>query len=500
MSATVREVQKAIEQNDLLSSTSLEKFLQQHKDEGDGKRLAELFVRDGLLTRWQAKFLLQNKAELLTLGSYILLDRLGAGGMGVVFKAKHRTMDRTVAIKTLHPEVARKKETISRFYREVKAAAKLVHKNIVTAYDAGEERNIHFLVMEYVRGRDLGQIVKEAGPIPWRQAVDLVLQAASGLAHAHSKGLVHRDIKPSNLLLDRDATVKVLDLGLARLVAMSADEAEAAGEDITHAGQVMGTMDYMAPEQAEDISGVDQRADIYSLGCTLYYLVTGQPMYPGKTLLNKMMAHRQKPIPALANDDAPVPAGIDAVFRRMVAKDPDERFQTMAEVIDAFTHTLQNLSQSDSGESDASASTVAKRLAMVAANTHSETAAFSEMSNLKGGATGSSFDLDGSSEMALPWEEKGRWHEQFSPLHWGILAVAVIAVSSAVLLIEAPKKDVGISRPAEDDDTRPREPRVRWASTPDSPVDIPEERPASEAASETDSKKESAQEENSFSF
>ncbi len=499
MSASVRDLQQAIEHNDLLSSHSLERFLGQHKDENDGKRLAELFVRDGLLTRWQAKFLVQNKAELLTLGSYVLLDRLGAGGMGVVFKARHGTMDRTVAIKTLHPEVAKKKATIARFYREVKATAKLVHKNIVTAYDAGEERNIHFLVMEYVRGRDLGQIVKETGPIPWRQAIDLILQAASGLQHAHAKGLVHRDIKPSNLLLDREGTVKVLDLGLARLVSMSADEAEAAGEDITHAGQVMGTMDFMAPEQAEDISGVDQRADIYSLGCTLYYLVTGQPMYPGKSLLNKMMAHRQKLVPTLTNENTPVPAAIDAIYHQMVAKDPEDRFQTMADVIDAFRHVLQSLSPTDSA-SDSATSTAAKRLAMAVTKTQTELPAYSEMSDLKGGATGSTFDLDGSSEMALPWEVQRKWHENLSPVHWGILAVAAATVASAVLLIEPPEKTEGFSRSSADSETKPREPRVIYASSPEPPENDSAEVPDLNTTGDAAPSKKQLQEENSFSF
>ncbi len=257
----------------------------------------------------------------------------------MVLKARHRRMDRVVALKTLPPHAMREPEAVQRFYREVKAAARLVHPNIVTAYDAGEQEGIHYLVMEYVEGQDLATLVKEHGPLPVAQALDCLIQAGRGLAYAHSQGVIHRDIKPGNLLVDRQGVVKILDMGLARLVWAPARDG-ATEEQLTASGQVMGTCDYMAPEQAVSTHRVDHRADIYSLGCTLYRLLTGEPPYTGQTLMEVLLAHREAPIPGLRSKRPDVSEELEGVFRRMVAKRPEERYGTMAEVVEALEGCL----------------------------------------------------------------------------------------------------------------------------------------------------------------
>jgi tRNA A-37 threonylcarbamoyl transferase component Bud32 len=270
--------------------------------------------------------LFQGKTKGLVLGNYVLMEKLGQGGMGMVFKARHRKMGRVVALKVLSPSVTKNPRAVKRFQREAHAAAQLQHPNIVGAYDAGEDKGIHFLVMEYVDGSDLSSLVKKQGPTSIAQAVDCILQAAQGLAHAHAAGIVHRDIKPSNLLLASAGGVKVLDMGLARF---DSSGNSTVPDELTQSGSIMGTCDYMAPEQALNSKYADQRSDVYSLGCTLYYLVTGKVMYAGETSMEKLLAHRETPTPALPG----VSKGLQAVYQRMVAKDPKERYQSMKEAI-----------------------------------------------------------------------------------------------------------------------------------------------------------------------
>jgi len=333
---------QSLQASGLFSSEDLERYRNRWFKEGlpdSGEELARELVRHGVLTSFQAGCLLRGKTKFLVLGEYEILDQLGKGGMGVVFKARHRRMERVVALKTLPPQAMKDPESVQRFYREVKAAARLIHPNIVTAYDAGEQHGIHYLVMEYVDGQDLASLVKEHGPMPLEEALECVLQAARGLAYAHSQGVIHRDIKPSNLLVDRSGVVKILDMGLARLMFDPAKDG-VTGDQLTATGQVMGTCDYMAPEQAVSTHRVDGRADIYSLGCTLYRLLTGEPPYPRQTLMEVLVAHREAPIPSLSKARPDVPVEVDMVFQRMMAKRPEDRYQRMEEVIEALEHCL----------------------------------------------------------------------------------------------------------------------------------------------------------------
>jgi serine/threonine protein kinase len=252
-------------------------------------------------------------------------------------------MDRLSAIKLLKPESMQSPDLVKRFHQEVHVAAKLNHPNIVTTYDAGEENGFHYLIMEFVEGRDLASIVKTQGPIPLAQAFDCVLQAARGLEYAHSLGVIHRDIKPGNLLLATDGSIKILDMGLARIEQPEEELPEEATvlERLTQRGQMLGTVDYMSPEQASCTRNADQRADIYSLGCTLYRLITARPIYDGNTAIAKLMSHYEADIPNLSEAQKEVSPHLERVFRQMVAKLPEDRFQSMTEVIAALENSKQ---------------------------------------------------------------------------------------------------------------------------------------------------------------
>jgi CheY-like chemotaxis protein/tRNA A-37 threonylcarbamoyl transferase component Bud32 len=312
----------------LLAEDEMRDFVSKHPSLG-ALALSEALISSGLLTAYQLESICQGFPEELRIGNYDVLDKLGAGGMGTVMKARHRRMKRVVAIKLLLPKFCENDAFVRRFQREVETIAKLGHPNIVMAYDADECDSGHFLVMEFVDGRDLASVVEKAGPMTVPEAVDCILQAARGLAYAHSLNVIHRDIKPANLLRDKNGVVKVTDLGLARLAA-SPEAAPATG--ITQAGFVLGTPDYMPPEQAVDSTDLDQRADIYSLGATLFVLLTGSVMYPGHSVMAVLLNHRDAEIPPLKG----APPALEAIFRKMVAKMPADRYQSMNEVIAAL--------------------------------------------------------------------------------------------------------------------------------------------------------------------
>jgi serine/threonine protein kinase len=302
---------------------------------GDIDLLSTELIRAGILTRYQAAAIRQRKTKGLVIGDYVVLDKIGAGGMGLVLKARDRRRERIVALKLLPPSISRDKAAVIRFRREAAAVARLRHPNIVAALDSGETHGLLFLVMELVDGKDLARLVKEKGPMSVAQAVNCILQAARGLKAAHAMGIIHRDIKPANLLLDRSGMVKVLDLGLARVnPGQDMLTADSSVLNLTVSGTFVGTVDYMSPEQAYDPRLADGRSDVYSLGCTLHYLLTGKPPFGGDGFMERLLGHRERPIPSLKKLRRDVPDFLNQVFQRLLAKSPEGRPQTMTDVIE----------------------------------------------------------------------------------------------------------------------------------------------------------------------
>jgi serine/threonine protein kinase len=284
--------------------------------------LAGMMIKDGLLTHFQAEQLVLGKWRRFTIGKYKVLERLGQGGMGSVYLCEHKLMRRRVAVKVLPTAKASAPEDLERFYREARAVAALDHPNIVHAYDIDQDDTLHFLVMEYVDGISLQDLVKRNGPLDPVRAAHYIEQTAQGLAHAHLAGLVHRDIKPGNLLVDRQGVVKILDMGLARFFN---DE-----EDILtrkYDQNVLGTADYLSPEQVEDSHEVDTRADIYSLGATFYFLLTGRTPFEEGTVAQKLMWHRTRKPKTITAYRQDVPRELLAVLDKMMEKRPEDRYQ-----------------------------------------------------------------------------------------------------------------------------------------------------------------------------
>jgi PAS domain S-box-containing protein len=268
------------------------------------------------------------------LAHYEVLEVIGKGGMGLVYKARHTKLRRIVAMKVLSNRRREDPDAIARFRREMAMVGKLNHPNIVQGFDAGESDGLLFLIMDYVEGIDLSRLVNQRGPLPIPVACEIIRQAALGLQHVHEHGLVHRDLKPSNLMLTWSGQLKLLDLGLARLYSDDPNS-----EELTHSGQVLGTADYMAPEQARDTRMIDIRSDLYSLGCTLFKLLTGSAPFSGpeyETLYQKLMAHAEIPAPPIRQHRPQVPEPLEAVLIRLLAKDPVNRFDTPAQVVEAI--------------------------------------------------------------------------------------------------------------------------------------------------------------------
>jgi serine/threonine protein kinase len=288
------------------------------------------WVEQGWLTRFQIDHIMQGRAAELRLENYVLLEPLGAGGMGQIYKARHKRLHYVVAVKVIRHDRLTDPQAIARFYREMRAVAKLSHPNIVRAFDGGECKGQHYIVMQYVPGPNLHELVKRQGSLFLSQACNYVRQAALGLQHAHEQGMVHRDIKPQNLILDwKGAVIRILDMGLARIDALG----ELSSNELTNDGVIVGTPDFMAPEQADNSHTADIRADLYSLGCTFYFLLTGKVPFPGGTLLSKIDRHRWEEPPSVARLRPEVSPWLAEVLRRLMAKRPAERYQTPEELI-----------------------------------------------------------------------------------------------------------------------------------------------------------------------
>jgi serine/threonine protein kinase len=335
---TVIELLDLVHKSSLLEKRQLDSYLEKLSAEPQQpdtpKHFAQAMVRDGVLTTLQAGLLLRGKYKKFVIsGKYKLLEHLGTGGMGSVYLCEHVLMHRRVALKVLPTERVSDPIVLERFYREARAVAALDHKNIVRAYDIDrDDDNMHFLVLEFVDGSSLHRIVEKHGPMAISRAANCIAQAAEGLQHAHEAGLVHRDIKPGNLLLDRFGTIKILDLGLARFF----DDETSHLTQRQNPGIVLGTADYVAPEQAIDSSTVDIRGDIYSLGVTLFFLLTGRTPYHDGSVPQKLMFHQISEPAPVTKFRSDVPRKLAAVIEKMLAKDPAQRYQTPAEVVAAL--------------------------------------------------------------------------------------------------------------------------------------------------------------------
>ncbi|MEZ6142145.1 MAG: serine/threonine-protein kinase [Zavarzinella sp.] len=328
----------------LLQQSDVENALAQApQPPADPQEFAKQLIRLKLITIYQAKKLLAGRGADLVIGGYLISDKLGEGGMGKVFKATQRNMGRVVALKVLRTTLLNNDTALRRFRREVKAAAQLAHPNIVRVFDADEVDDRLYLAMEYIDGTDLSVMVKNHGPLPITTACSYIRQAALGLAHAHEIGLIHRDVKPSNFLVASGeqrrygprSVVKLLDLGLAR-VQHNEDNPDDVSTELTRMGTVVGTPDYMSPEQAKNSSTVDSRSDLYSLGCTFYYLLTGEVVFPRGNAMEKLLQHQMdapRNIQLLRMD---TPSEVATILHCLLEKRPDDRFATATALANAL--------------------------------------------------------------------------------------------------------------------------------------------------------------------
>jgi serine/threonine protein kinase len=331
--STIDAFLEVLKKSELVDPERLRQFLRQAGGlSTTPRKLAARLVAAGLLTQFQAEQLLLGKHGGFTLGKYKVLERIGTGGHSTVYLCEHMMVKRRVAIKVLPTAKADNPIALARFYREARAAGALDHPNLVKAYDIDQDNGLHFLVMDYVNGSSLQDLVSRFGPLSIARAAHYVRQAARGLQAAHAAGLVHRDIKPANILLDRHGVIRILDLGLARFFS---DNEDLLTLKYDH-NNVLGTADYVAPEQALNSHDVDIRADIYSLGATFYFLLAGQPLFPGGQITQKLIWHQTRQPTPIQQVRAEVPNELADVIARMIDKDPSRRYQTPPEVIEAL--------------------------------------------------------------------------------------------------------------------------------------------------------------------
>jgi len=322
-----------VEQDDMVRMARL---LDPDQNHAEPRKVAVKFVQEGLLTRFQANQLLLGRPKGFFVGRYRILELVGVGAMGKVYSAEHVLMRRKVAVKILPLQRLSETSAVDRFKREARAIGQLNHPNIVQAYDFDHVGSLWYLVLEYVDGKSLQEIVYRRGPIEWLKASNYIRQAAAALQHASELGVVHRDVKPANLLLDKSEVIKVLDMGLAKVFG-ELFEVEQLPLTRRYDERILGTADYLAPEQAEDCHSVDIRADIYSLGLTMHYLVTGKsPCCEGRTA-DKLRWHRTSGPPRLDEVAPAVPTALADVVAKMTARSPDERWRAPNELRAALT-------------------------------------------------------------------------------------------------------------------------------------------------------------------
>jgi len=344
MAITTRTFLDLLRRSKLIDDAPLKKALQLCIEEHDGAlpsdatQLADFLIAQHVITKWQSKKLLDKKYKGFFLGKYKLLGHIGVGGMSTVYLAEHMLMKRLRAIKVLPRNRVDDSSYLERFYREAQATAALDHPNIVRAFDIDSASETHYLVMEYVEGKDLMTIVKDDGPTGFIETAQYILQAARGLEHAHTVGMIHRDVKPANLLVEENGQLKILDMGLAL---MNDDDSELAGLTDKHNEKVLGTADYLAPEQALNSHDIDLRADIYGLGCTMYYALTGHPPFPDGSLAQRIALHQSKMPPAISVDRPDCPSPLAAICFKMLQKEVDNRYQNCLEISIALETWLQ---------------------------------------------------------------------------------------------------------------------------------------------------------------
>jgi serine/threonine-protein kinase len=325
-----------------MESRELQVRLNSWKDSDDALSLARQLVKEGTLTPFQARQLLRGKQGLV-FGRYIVLDHIGQGARGWVFKARHSLMDRVVALKVVRTDVDLSERSVSRFFREMKIVGRLDHPNVVRALDADEQSGSPFIVMEYLEGENLEQVFARRGALPVDEVIDQMAQVARGLAHAHEKGVIHRDVKPTNLFLDKTGVVKILDLGFADLVGPAAQAGDAFDTD---EGVVVGTTDFMSPELVKQ-EPVDARTDLFSLGCAMYRLLAGDYAFPGLTREDRLIKRiRERPVP-IADVRPNLPRGVVNVVDRLLAIRPEDRFGSAAELAEALESFLPPASRRD---------------------------------------------------------------------------------------------------------------------------------------------------------
>lgn len=299
--------------------------------------VANHLVNAGLITTWHVEKLYDKKYKGFFLRGYKLLRHIGTGGMSTVYLAEHKLMKRQRAIKVLPKNRVNDTSYLARFHLEAQATASLDHPNIVRAYDVDNDGNNHFLVMEFIEGKDLQTVVRQEGALPLELACNYMAQAAEGFAYAHKNNLIHRDVKPANLLIDEKGVVKILDLGLA----LYSDDSMAS-LTVAHNENVLGTADYLSPEQARNSHKVDPRTDIYSLGCTLYFLLTGHPPFTDGTLAQRIAKHQTETPPDIRNDRPECPRDLVDICTKMMQKKAEKRYQNMREVAEALETWLVN--------------------------------------------------------------------------------------------------------------------------------------------------------------
>jgi len=333
---SVDQYEDLLRRSGIVEKDNLDRTLAKIGKPASTEQFARKLIEAKVITEWQNEKLMEGRHKGFFLGKYKLLAHLSRGGMSEVYLAEQVMMRRRVAIKVFPPDLIEQASYLERFYQESRTQASMDHPHIVRAHDFGNEGKIHYLVMEYVDGPDLENLVKNNGLLSYELAANYIQQAAEALSYAHSKSMIHRDIKPANLMLDRSGVIKLLDLGLVRITGT-----DKASLTLKHNENTLGTADYLAPEQAVDSHNVDERVDIYSLGCTLYYVLTGHPPFPEGTPVQRLMMHMNQEPPSIYEDRPDCPPEIVAICQKMMAKRADQRYQTAADVRDSLGNWLE---------------------------------------------------------------------------------------------------------------------------------------------------------------